>query len=281
MDQKKSKRAKYPFKDTKHILKYANLSFTVILVQTENSGNIGSIARLMENFNFTNLIIFNPMEDTKKIKSHETQGYAMHGKEVLLNANIIEIENQENYLIAFKKLINKFDYVIATTAKGERFSNIHRLAIFPENLNLPISKKRLNIALLFGKESTGLTNDEICCADLVLRIPTCNNYSALNLSHACGIVLYEIFKKIYTLDIGRGKNPVLLADRDDRLILLNIINNIIRTLKIRNHKENKVFFAFRNILGRIFMSKKELSLITGLFSKINSIIGNLNLYKTE
>ena len=103
--------------------------------------------------------------------------------------------------------------------------------------------------------------------------------SALNLSHACGIILYEIFKKLNILNIGRGINPVLIADKEDRLILLNIIKDIIEKLKIRAYKKDNVYYAFRNISGRSLMSKKELSLILGLFSKINTLLGRKSLYE--
>ncbi|MHA2326452.1 MAG: RNA methyltransferase, partial [Promethearchaeota archaeon] len=152
--------------------KYKNLNFTVILVRPENTGNIGSIARVMKNFNFKNLIIFNPVESREDIFSYETQGYAMHGSDIFLNAEIIELDNQKNHFSEFEKLVSNFDFTIATTAKGSSFSNIRRLAIFPEEITIPISKKPLEIAILFGKESRGLTNEEINLADLIIRIPT-------------------------------------------------------------------------------------------------------------
>ena len=281
MNKKKIKPEDNEFQETHRTNEYKNLSFTIILVQPEHAGNIGSIARVMENFNFKNLLIFNPIENVDKILSYETQGFAMHGKDVLFNAKIIEVKNQKDHLSEFKSLLEPFDYVIATTARGKNYSNIRRLAIFPEDLTLPISVKPLKIAILFGKESRGLTNEEISLADILLRIPTNSDYSALNLSHACGIVLYEIFKKINILTIGRGKNPVLLADKSDRLILYDIIKNIIDQLKIRSYKAENVFLAIKNIFGRNLMSTKELSLILGLFSKVNSILENLNLYENK
>ena len=281
MNKKKNKQEINEFKETHRTNEYKKLTFTIILVQPEHSGNIGSIARVMENFNFKNLVIFNPIESVDNILSYETQGFAMHGKDILSNTKIIEIKKQDNHLTEFKTLLGTFDYVIATTAKGKSYSNIRRLAIFPEDLTLPISVKPLKIAILFGKESRGLTNEEISLADIILRIPTNSDYSALNLSHACGIVLYEIFKKINILTIGRGKNPVLLADKSDRLILYDIIKNIIDQLKIRSYKAENVFLAIKNIFGRNLMSTKELSLILGLFSKVNSILENLNLYENK
>ena len=267
------------FQETHNAEMYKNLSFTIILVQPEHAGNIGAIARVMENFNFKKLVIFNPIEKVDNILSYETQGFAMHGKDILFNAKIFDVKNQDNHFSEFRSFMKDFDYIIATTARGKTYSNIRRLAIFPEDLNLPISKKPLKIAILFGKESRGLTNEEISIADILLRIPTSNNYSSLNLSHACGIILYEIFKKVNILEIGRGESPVLIADKEDRSILLRIIGEIIEKLKIRSHKKENVFFAFRNILGRSLISKKELSLTLGVFSKINTLLGEMDLYK--
>ncbi len=279
MNKKENKREITVFQETQRLQEYENLSFTVVLVQPEHSGNIGAVARVMENFNFKKLVIFNPTDQVERILGYETQGFAMHGKDILFNAEIIEVKNQKNYYSEFQQYLKRFDYIIATTARGKNPSNIRRLAIFPKDLTLPISVKPLNIAILFGKESRGLTNEEIHFADILLRIPTSTNYSALNLSHACGIILYELFKKINIVNIGRGKNPVLIAERVDRLILLKIIKEIIEKLKIRSYKKENVYFAFRNVFGRSLMSKKELSLTLGLFSKVNSILKNKNLYE--
>lgn len=281
MNKKKTKREITVFQETQRIQEYEKLSFTVVLVQPEHSGNIGAIARIMENFNFKKLVIFNPTEQVDKILSYETQGFAMHGKDILFNAEIIEVKNQKDHLSEFQDFLKNFDYIVATTARGKRYSNIRRLAIFPEDIDLPISVKPLKIAIIFGKESRGLTNEEISFADILIRIPTNSNYSALNLSHACGIILYEIFKKINIINIGRGINPVLISNKGDRLILFDIIKEIIEKLKIRSHKKENVYLAFKNVYGRSLISKKELSLTLGLFSKVNSILKNKNLYENE
>ncbi|MFX1321629.1 MAG: RNA methyltransferase [Promethearchaeota archaeon] len=280
MDKKKIKRGFDFFQETHIAKEYENLSFFIVLVQPEHAGNIGSISRVMENFNFKKLVIFNPIEEIEKIFSYETQGFAMHGKDILLDAEVIIIQDQEEYLSKFKKYLEGFDLVIATTAKGQSYSNIRRLAIFPEDLIFPKSEIPLKIAILFGKESRGLTNEELNFVDILLRIPTGSNYPTLNISHACGIVLYEIFKKISVLTIGRGKKPVLYANKEDRLTLYNFIDCLIEKLKIRSHKKENVFFAFKNVFERAFMSKKELRLITGLFSKVNSIFSNIRLYES-
>jgi TrmH family RNA methyltransferase len=279
LNKKKRNREIVSYQETRIADDYKNLSFTVVIVRPEHAGNVGSIARVMKNFNFEKLIIFNPIESKENIYSYETQGFAMHGKDILLNANLIEVSDQANHLSEFERLLTQFDLIIATTARGERNSNIKRLAIFPMDFTLPISTKSLDIAVLFGRESRGLTNDEISLADILLRIPTGKTYPALNISHACGVILYELFKKLYIINIGRGTHPVLLADREDRQFLQNLTENIINQLKIRSHKKDIVKFAFRNIFERALMSKRELSLITGVFSKVSNILENLHLYE--
>ncbi|MFX1558741.1 MAG: RNA methyltransferase [Promethearchaeota archaeon] len=259
--------------------RFGNISFTIVLVQPETAGNIGFIARNMKNFNFENLVIFNPIESIQNILSHETQGYAMHGSDILSNAMIIEIKNQENHIQKFHKFMSSFDLVVATTAKGMHFRNIRRLPIFIEDFKLPISKKPLKIALVFGKESSGLTNEEIEIADILVRIPSNDDYPTLNLSHACSIILYEINKKRNVLNLGRGSKPILLANKQERYILYQIISNVINKLKVRTHKKEKILFSFKNVFERAIITKKELSLILGVFSKLERILQNLKLYQ--
>ncbi len=279
MNKKKIRREINSFKETQLKEIFKNLSFDIILVQPEHAGNIGSVARVMKNFNFNNLVIFNPLEEVDRIQSYESQGFAMHGKDILLNAKIISLNHQSDHTHRFKAFMEQYDLIIATTAKGKHYRNIRRMPIFPNNLKLPVSKKPLNIAILFGKESRGLTNEEIEIADILLRIPTGHTYSSINLSHACGIILYEIFNKLNHVSIGRGQNPVLIANKEDKKIFYTVFKKLIDTVKIRTHKKENVIFALKNIFERALITKKELSLIMGVFSKVDSIINGLDLYE--
>ncbi|MHA1724038.1 MAG: RNA methyltransferase [Promethearchaeota archaeon] len=267
------------FQGTRIKNEYKDWSFTILLIKPETIGNIGSIARLMKNFGFNKLILINPLVEREKIRGHETQGYAMHGKDILLSSKILKFKDPNCFILNLKNFLKDFDLIIGTTASGTRYTNLRRLAIFPHDLKLPSSLYPLKVAILFGRESRGLTNEEIELADIILRIPTSNEYPALNLSQACGIILYEIFKKIHVLEIGRGKKPVLLATREDRDKLYTFIKKVIELLKIRTHKKENVLFAFKNMMERAFISKKEASLMFGLFSKIKKIIEKIHPYE--
>jgi TrmH family RNA methyltransferase len=278
MDKKKITQELENFSGTQKKQKYQKIQISIALIQPENAGNIGSIARVMKNFDFADLIIFNPIEKIEKILSYETQGFAMHGKDILLNADILQSETQQDHIEDLTAFLDKFDLVIGTTAKGKRYTNLNRLSILVEDLELPVSKNPLRIVLLFGKESRGLTNEEIDLTDILIRIPTSSSYPTLNLSHACGIILYEIYKKLHLIKIGRGKNPVLLAKKSDRKILYKYVEKVIRILKIRNYRKKNAFYAFKNIFERALMSKKELSMVLGLFSKMYNLLEKKNLF---
>jgi len=247
----------------------------------EHVANIGAIARLMKNFNFEHLIVYNPIEKAEKIRSYNAQGFAMHGKEILLNAEIITIENQIDHLSGFKELMKKFDIKIGSTAKGMHYTNIRRLATFPAELSLPKSEKPLKIALVFGRESHGLTNDEIEMTNFAIRIPSNEDYPTLNLSHACGIILYEIYKKIHIVEIGRGLKPVLLANNEDKQMLYKLIKSTIFKLRVRTYRKENIIFAFKNVFERAFVSKKEVNLIMGVFSKLNSYLKKEKYIKSK
>jgi TrmH family RNA methyltransferase len=268
------------YQETQRVEDFKNIKFSIVLIRPKEVGNIGSVARVMCNFDFTDLFIFNPSESKEKILSYYTHGFAMGGKDVLMNAKIIEIENQENYIEVFRTFLDQFDLIIATTAKGTSSGNIKRTAITPEELEIPLSLSTLKIAILFGRESRGLSNQEIRLADIILRIPTGAEYPTLNLSHACSIILYEIFKKVHQENKGSFKNLIELANRGDRQNLLKIIESIIEKLRIRTHRKEHVFLAFRNIFERAFISKKELNLIFGVFSKMGNILGEITPYKS-
>lgn len=281
MDKEKIREKLEEFEGTHRYEGFENLNFTVILVQLETATHAGSVARLIKNFAFQDLVIFNPIASKENILNHKTQGFAMHGKDILLNSTIIEVERQKDHLGELKDYLKQFDLTIGTTAKGEHFTNLKRLSIFPEDFNLPRSQEPLDIAVLFGKESRGLTNKELELIDILLRIPASESYPTLNLSHAVGIILYELYKKLHSTTIGRGEHPVLLADKEDRQILYKHIQDLMKRIKVRNYRKNDSLQAFKNIFERTMMSNRELTLILGFFSRLNSLLEDVDLFKDE
>ena len=209
-------------------------SIKIVLVEPEISENIGFTARVMKNFGLKDLIIVNPKCDIEK--SYRT---AMHARDILDNARIVD-------------KIPEFDFTIATSSKLGRRRNLRRVFVPVYEINDYITK---DTGILFGRESIGLKNDEIERADLLIHIPT-SDYKALNLSHAVGIVAYEIFK---TKSLARN-----LVSRKEREILIKFLNESCDKV---NCKENTKY-AIKNMVNRAKLKDKEASLLIGFFRKI-------------
>jgi tRNA/rRNA methyltransferase len=218
---------------------------SIVLVEPQTPGNIGAVARVMANFSFDNLIIINPLCD---IFEKDAIDRAKHGKYVLDKSKQISFEE-----------LDKFDLVIGTTAKlGNRY-NIKRLPISSKELIKKIPKKA-KVALLFGNEGEGLTNEQIKKCDFIVNIPANKKYPVLNLSHSVTILLYELFD---------SKPDFESIDKNQKDLLNEVISGIIPLIGFKDPKkierEKKVW---NQIISKSSMTKREGFVILGFLKKV-------------
>lgn len=226
---------------------------SIVLVEPENQGNIGAIARLIANFEFEKLILINP-----KCKiEEEAYNRAKHAQKILKKAKISD----------FSKL-KKFDYLIGTTAKLGSDYNIPRCPVTPEQLAEKISKleKKTKIAILFGREGTGLTNEELKMCDFTVTIPGSKNYPTLNLSHAVGIILYELFKKLSGDKRTEHIKSVSKREKDQiEKMFIEVLDKM--TFSTPEKKETQKI-VWKKIFGKSFLTKREAFAVMGFLKKL-------------
>ena len=233
--------------DTEKLMK----KIRIVFVEPEIEGNLGSLARAMKNFGLNELFLVNP-----KIEIGNTaRAFAMHASEILDQA--VKTNNLDEAL----ENVNLTVGTTAITAKRE--GNIKRNAIevkdFAENL-----VTNYKIAILLGRESSGLTNSEIKMCDFILTIPTSTNYPTMNLSHAATIIFYEIFKTI-----GQSKKPQISgATKKEKEILIDYFKKMLKEAEIPSHKNSLALRSFRNIVGRSFISNREATILMGVFRRV-------------
>jgi len=221
----------------------------VILMEPESAGNIGSVARSMKNFGQDDLWIINP----KTPIDTQARALAMHGFDVLSSAKIV---NQ------LDEALSGIDTVIGTSSvTAQSTSNIARTSITPRELAFALSAARGKVALIFGRESSGLTNQEIENCDSLVTIPANRVYNVLNLSAAVSITLYELFQQEQ-----RGREYPL-ATSIARQKLLEQFELLVSRSGTHVHKRKLAIRAFRNVASRSFLSRREASLLIGVFRK--------------
>ncbi len=223
------------------------MSYSVILIEPENAGNIGSIARLMANFGVKDLILVNPSAD---LKSNECRSFAVRAYSIIEKARIVR---------SFDDLVSEFDFLVGTTAKVK--DDPVRAGVGLKQLAGKLKGLKAKVGLVFGRESSGLTNEELKKCDLVINIPTSKEYPALNLSHAVGIVLYELFSE-------KSEEVASAAGRKEKQALVNAFSQAVEGVELRRKEE--VVKMFENIVNRAFVTKKEASALTGVFRKLSN-----------
>jgi len=223
----------------------------VILIEPENEGNIGAVARLMKNFDLRELVLINPQCDHL---SQEALDRATHAKEILRKARV------EKGI----KCLDEFDYVVATTAKVGTDYNIPRIPIRPDELAMNLDPRR-RIALLIGRESIGLRNEEILRSDMVVTIPTSKKFPTLNMSHACGILLYELFKATGKEKVAEHIPTATKREKDQIMILLEDALGKMDLPELRKETQRRLW---KRLVGRSFLSKREAFALMGFLKKV-------------
>lgn len=225
------------------------MEIRVVLVEPEHGGNIGSVARLMKNFGLNELWLVNPKAEI----GEEARAFASHAQEILAGANIVE---------TLDKALSGVGYVVGTTSiLAKHTSNINRVSITPREFARTVWEVGCKVALLLGREGTGLSNEELTRCDIIVTIPSNPAYKTLNVASASAIIFYELWDS----RLSNRRGTIEEADRDHRERLVLLFSQICQHINLPAHKERLVKKAFKNIVCRAFISKREATLIMGIF----------------
>lgn len=227
----------------------------IVLIQPEHPGNVGAVARVMANFGMDKLILVEPLCDKD---SSEAIKRAKHALPILKKAKIVK-----------KEYLDKFDYLIGTTAKLGTDYNIPRSPITPKQLAEKLAGMNTKkVALIFGREGIGLTNDEINACDFIVSIPSFKTYPTLNISHACAIMFYELFQALGEKET-KTNAMITPASEKDKEIMLMKINQVLDKLNFATpEKKETQKIIWRRIIGKSMMTKREAFAAIGFFRKI-------------
>jgi len=217
----------------------------IVLMEPENSGNIGACARVMKNFGFSNLVLINPKVEIDKVAIARSK----HGKDVLRKAKLSD-----------KKFLSTMDKIIGTTAKIGTDYNINRSPLRPDQLAKRISLKQ-KTALLIGREGIGLTNEELDKCDMVAAIPANSKYPTLNISHALGIILYELTE---TKD---QFSRIVSADRKEIDTINTLLNESVDRLDYSDNRKRVLKSIWKRVIGKSALTKREVFSLMGYFKK--------------
>lgn len=154
-----------------------------MLINTRNPLNIGAIARAMSNFGFADLRVVNPYEASFR----EARSAVGPASKVLASAREYK---------SVSEAVADCTLVVGTTA-AERRELQHPLRRLDDAAKL-IRKHlpRGRVALLFGSEKRGLSNEDFSRCHWLLRVPTREEHGSMNLAQAVAVCLYELVREL-------------------------------------------------------------------------------------
>ncbi len=239
---------------------FSNLK--VILVEPNGPLNVGSVARLCSNFEVDELRIVAPKCD---IYSLESKKMALRGQTFLDNCKVFD---------NLEKAIFDCDLVLASCGRIDVSKD--SFFDFSEDIfNWTTSFKKINnLAIIFGRENSGLTNDELLLANKTFNIPTSKNNPSLNLSHAVSIALYELNKSSKRSFNQELKVFNLASSKQIHDSFLEIEELLLGVGYLLKHTSRVKIGKFKNYILRANTSRQEINVLRGIVHQINWFLNN-------
>lgn len=227
--------------------------------------NLGYIARTMANFGLTNLIVVSSSRFGSELIG-EARMFASHGGTIIDNLK---------YVNSMKLLRRRFRLLVGTTAiEGTRKANLTRKTLDAEvcalRLSNRMSQEPTGACIVLGRDTTGMTNDELRCCDYCMTIRASAEYNTLNVSHALAIILY-----VFSKTLKREKNVRQNSSATPRKVreqAVSLFEQLAELSDFQEFKSNLLREAISRMFDRADPSLREIYLMMGLASKAVSKI---------
>jgi len=232
----------------------------IILVETSHPGNIGATARAMKTMGLKQLTLVNPQA---RFPDAEATARAAGADDILVNAQVVD---------SLDKALADCAVIIGTSARLRRLSvellNPQQCAQLVTSI--PTANQ---IAIVFGRENSGLNNDELNRCHYHIHIPTNPEFSSLNLAAAVQIVAYEL-RMAYLAQLDT-KTPMssepLATDHEVQLFYDRLEKTLIKIDFLDPEVPRKLMHRFKRMYNRIRLEKTELDLLMGMLKNINKL----------
>ncbi|CAG8998466.1 MAG: tRNA (cytidine/uridine-2'-O-)-methyltransferase TrmJ [Candidatus Celerinatantimonas neptuna] len=227
-------------------------SVRVVLVGTSHSGNIGSAARAMKTMGISKLVLVTPQSEVDG-KSH---ALAAGATDVLANVQIVD---------SLEEAIAPCELVVGTSARSRTLDwpliNAHQAGEL-------VVKESCNgqVAIVFGRERTGLTNEELHHCHYHVNVATNPEYSSLNLAMAVQILCYEV--RMAFLGSPEPETRPYPNNQDMENFYEHLHNALYEIGFIVPKHPGKVMEKMRRMFNRIRMEQNELNTMRGILSAI-------------
>jgi len=225
----------------------------IVLVRPQYSGNIGAVARAMRNMGLRELTLVNPAP----VHREQADMMAVHARSVLDEMSIQS---------SLRTAVGDCGLVIGTTCRSGLYRDN---AVHPRALaSYIVAMARENrVALVFGPEESGLTNDDLRFCHRLITIPTDAAYTSLNIAQAVLLCCYEVFLAAQEETVPAGY-PLAIAEQQE-LMYEKLKQALLRIGFLHRDNPEHIMFALRRILGRTGLEERDVRILLGMARQID------------
>ena len=235
-----------------------NTQVKIILVETTSPGNIGSALRAMKTMNFSKLCLVNP----KHFPSDEVTALAANATDLIEKVEVVK---------TIDEALEDQQLVIATSSR-------ERKVPWPnEALNIASPKiidavtKKNKVAIMFGREDRGLTNDELQRCNLHVHIPANEDYPVLNVAMSVQVICYQLLIN-RTIDSEITNNQhwdVPLAEANHVNRLIEHFTDVAEKLEVFNKGNPRQIGArIKRLFTRVGLDEMEVNFMRGFLAAV-------------
>ncbi|WP_371372921.1 tRNA (cytosine(32)/uridine(32)-2'-O)-methyltransferase TrmJ [Thalassotalea aquiviva] len=236
----------------------------IVLVNTSDCRNIGSAARAMKTMGLKNLVLVDPIE----MPNGQAQALAAGATDVLANAKVVS---------TMKEAIEDCGLVVGTSARSR---TLPWPMLEPRECGAQMVKegKDYPVALVFGRESSGLTNDELQLCHYHVAIPANPEYSSLNLAMAVQTLSYEV-RMNFLADQQAEFDANKTEQSDEKYPLVaeterfyqHFESAMLKTGFIQPQHPGLIMTKVKRLFNRARPDGKELKMLRGILASIDKI----------
>jgi len=226
----------------------------IVLVGTTHPGNIGASARAMKTMSQDNLYLVNPKEFPSAVATARAAG----ADDILAKASLHT---------DLKSAISDCELVITTSA---RTRSIPWPMVSPRECAEKVAELNGgNVAIVLGRENSGLSNEEMELGNLVLQIPTNAEYSSLNLASAVQIICYELFlKRNVNEGIVQEEKVPFVSQEKIEMFYEHLEECMIEIGYHDVDNPRRLMHRMRRLFNRAQLDESEWKILRGFLAKI-------------
>ena len=233
----------------------------IILNETSHPGNIGAVARAMKIMDMTKLTLVKPKQFPDTVAYARSSG----ATDILDNASVTT---------TLDKALAPNQVIFATSARSRSIAlKTHTPKEAAEMINSYL-EEGAKIAILFGNEQHGLSNEDLLKCNHQIIIPTSEVYSSLNLGAAVQIICYEIFCAASTTTKAEIKSAEVANSQQIEQLYDHLMVTLSKIDYLEDERSSKIAYKIKAIIQQYNFKTPEVQILRGVLTQINKKIRN-------